>query len=191
MSTAFSDACIHCFPHVWCNSVTSFFSHGNGSTDDIFSICFAQENREIYPWTLSGMSDRNTVPGSVRQWTVLELVQKTSLHLDCWKTTDGLARAAYNMTWLAWIFVYLRYCMFINTATLYSIVTVNRCFNMDCAIFKLFCSCRVLNGFYCSGICKSGIWGCFSRGVKVTTILFYSSTFLVVHVNIFLLAAIP
>jgi hypothetical protein len=26
--------------------------------------------------------------------------KKTSLHFDCWKATDGLARAGYSMTWL-------------------------------------------------------------------------------------------
>jgi hypothetical protein len=45
------------------------------------------------------------MPGSVRQWTLVALVRKTSLQFDCWKTTVGLARAGYNMTWPAWALV--------------------------------------------------------------------------------------
>jgi hypothetical protein len=82
-----------------------FLCHGNGLPDEILSICLAQENREMYPWTHSGKLSKNEMSGSVRQWTLVALVKKTSLHLDCWKTTDGLARAGYNMTWPAWALV--------------------------------------------------------------------------------------
>jgi hypothetical protein len=47
-STAFSDACIHYFPLVWCNPGKSF-SHGNDSPDEILSIFLAQENRKWMP----------------------------------------------------------------------------------------------------------------------------------------------
>jgi hypothetical protein len=40
MSTAFSDACIHSFPHVWCNPVKSFCSDWNGSPDEIIVDLF-------------------------------------------------------------------------------------------------------------------------------------------------------
>jgi hypothetical protein len=49
--------------------------------------------------------NKNEVPGSVWQWTLVALVKKTSLHFDCWKTTDGLVWAGYNMTWPAWALV--------------------------------------------------------------------------------------
>jgi hypothetical protein len=49
MSTAFSNAWIHSFPHVWCNPLKSFCSDGNSSPDKILSICLAQENQEMYP----------------------------------------------------------------------------------------------------------------------------------------------
>jgi hypothetical protein len=54
MSTAFSDACIHSFPHIWCNPVKSLCSDRNGSPDEILSICLAQGNREMWSWTRSG-----------------------------------------------------------------------------------------------------------------------------------------
>jgi hypothetical protein len=65
-------------------------------------------NRRIgkcIPKTRPGKLSKNEMPGSVRQWTLVALVKKTSLHLDCWKTADGLARAGYNMTWPAWALV--------------------------------------------------------------------------------------
>jgi hypothetical protein len=58
---------------------------------------FAQENREMYPFSHFGKFRKNEMPGSVRQWTLVALVRKTSLHFDCWKTTDGLERAGYNI----------------------------------------------------------------------------------------------
>jgi hypothetical protein len=69
------------------------------------SICLAQENRKMYPWTHYGKLIKNEMPGSVRQWTLVAPVKKTSLHFVCWKTTDGLARTGYNMTWPAWAVV--------------------------------------------------------------------------------------
>jgi hypothetical protein len=46
----------------------------------------------------SGMLSKNEMLGSFRQWTLFAFVKNTFLHFDCWKTTDGLARAGY-MTW--------------------------------------------------------------------------------------------
>jgi hypothetical protein len=66
------------------------------------------------------------MPGSVRQWTLVALVKKTSF--DCWKTTDGLARAGYNMTWQ-------RYCVFITPIELYWIAFINKYFNMVAWLF--------------------------------------------------------
>jgi hypothetical protein len=67
------------------------------------------------------------MPGSVRQWTLVSLVKKTSVHFDCWKTTDRPARAGYNMTWPAWALVQSqRYCVFINPIELYWTATINK-----------------------------------------------------------------
>jgi hypothetical protein len=44
-----------------------FLCHGNGSPDEILSICLAQENREMYPKTHSDKLSKNEIPGSVRQ----------------------------------------------------------------------------------------------------------------------------
>jgi hypothetical protein len=82
-----------------------FLCHGNVSPDEILSICLVQENQEMYPWTHSGKVSKNEMPGGVRQWTLVELVKKTSLHFDFLKTTDGLERAGYNMTWPAWALI--------------------------------------------------------------------------------------
>jgi hypothetical protein len=82
-----------------------FLYHRNGSPDEILSIFLAQENQEMYPKTQSGKLSKNEMPSSVQQWTLVAFVKKTSLHIDCLKTTDGLARAGYNMTWPAWALV--------------------------------------------------------------------------------------
>jgi hypothetical protein len=76
------------------------------------------------------------MPGSVQQWTFIALVKKTSLHFDCWKTTDRLVRAGYNTMWPAWALVWSqRYCVFINPIELYWIATINKYFNMGCMTF--------------------------------------------------------
>jgi hypothetical protein len=52
VSTAFSSAYIHSFPHVWCNPLKSVYSdvyHRNGLPDKKLSIYLAQENQEMYP----------------------------------------------------------------------------------------------------------------------------------------------
>jgi hypothetical protein len=122
--------------HVLCNPVQSFCSNRNGSPDEILSICLAQENQEMYPWTHSGKLSKNEMPGSVRQWTLIALVKKTSLHFDCRKTTDGLARAGYNVTWPVWALEKSQwYCAFINPIELYWIATINKFFNMGCVTF--------------------------------------------------------
>jgi hypothetical protein len=74
MSTAFGDACIrtnyrHLTPKVDRNGFcpARFLCHGNGSPDEILSICLAQENREMYPQTHSGKLSKNEVSGNIRQ----------------------------------------------------------------------------------------------------------------------------
>jgi hypothetical protein len=74
-----------------------FLCHGNVLPDEILSICLAQENREMYPKTHFGKLSKNEMPGSVRQWTLVALVKKTSLRFDCWKKTDGLSEQV--ITW--------------------------------------------------------------------------------------------
>jgi hypothetical protein len=44
-----------------------FLCHGNGSPDEILSICLGQEKREMYPFTHSGKLSKNEMPGCVRQ----------------------------------------------------------------------------------------------------------------------------
>jgi hypothetical protein len=44
-----------------------FLLYGNGSPNEILSICLTQENREMYPYTHSGKLSKNEMPGSVRQ----------------------------------------------------------------------------------------------------------------------------
>jgi hypothetical protein len=46
MSTAFSDASIHSFSSCIMQPGDEFLCHGNGTSDDILSICLAQKNRE-------------------------------------------------------------------------------------------------------------------------------------------------
>jgi hypothetical protein len=79
-----------------------FLCHGIGSPDEILSICLAQDNREMYPYTNSDTLSTNEMPGGIRQWTLVALVKKTSWHFDCLKKNNGLARAVYNITWHAW-----------------------------------------------------------------------------------------
>jgi hypothetical protein len=47
MSTAFSDAFINSFPHVWCNSVKSFYSDGDGSPEDIVDLFGTGESGNV------------------------------------------------------------------------------------------------------------------------------------------------
>jgi hypothetical protein len=127
--TAFSDAYIEAFPPVWCNPVKSSRSVRKRFTRRDIVDLFGTGESGMYPWTHSGKLSKNEMPGSVRQWTLVALVKKTSLYFDCWKTTDGLARAGYNMTWPAWALVQSqRYCVFINPIELYWITTVNKYF---------------------------------------------------------------
>jgi hypothetical protein len=86
--------------------------------------------------THSGKLSKNEMPGSVRQWTLFALVKKTSLPFDCWKTTDGLARAGYNMTWPAWALVVTAMCVFINPIELYWIAAIYRYFNVGYVTFR-------------------------------------------------------
>jgi hypothetical protein len=80
------------------------------------------------------------MPGSVRQWTFFALVKKTSLHFECWKATDRLVRAGYNMTWPPWDLIQSqRYCVFINPVELYWIAAINKYFNMGCVTFGSSC----------------------------------------------------
>jgi hypothetical protein len=123
--------CVHslfssCLMQRNCFWPARFLCPGNGSPYEIFSICLAQENREMFPETNSGKLSKNEMPRIFRQRTLVALVKKTSLHFNCWKTTDELARAGYNMTWSALALVYSQqYCVFINPVELYWIATIN------------------------------------------------------------------
>jgi hypothetical protein len=100
----------------------------------------AQPSREMYPWSHSSKLSRNGMPGSVRQGTVVVLIKKTSLHFNCWKTTDGLAQAGYNVTWPAWDLVQSqRYSLFITPIELYWIAIINKYFNVSCVTFTSPC----------------------------------------------------
>jgi hypothetical protein len=113
MSTTFSDECTHSFSHVWCNLVE--FLCQRSVLSDKMSICLAQENQEMYPWTYSGKLNKNEMPNNGRQQTLIALVKKTSLHLDYWKATGRLEPAGYNMIWPAWATVQSKlYCVFIT-----------------------------------------------------------------------------
>jgi hypothetical protein len=62
----------------------------------------ALEDREMHCLTPSNMLNKNEVQGNVRQRTLVALVKNASLHVDCWKTADGLEWAGYDVTWRAW-----------------------------------------------------------------------------------------
>jgi hypothetical protein len=112
----------------------------NGSTHEVLSIRLAQENREMYPESHSGKLGKNEISGSVLQWTFVELTKNTTLHFDCWRTTDGLARAGYNLTWPAWASVQSqRHLLFINPVALSSTATINKNFNVCYVTFRSSC----------------------------------------------------
>jgi hypothetical protein len=66
-----------------------------------------RRTRKCISKTHSGKWSRNKMTDSFQQWTLTALVIKTSLYIDCLKTTDGLA-------WLYWI------------------ATIHKCFNVGC-----------------------------------------------------------
>jgi hypothetical protein len=119
MSTAFSDACSHPFPRVWCNPMKSFcltdavqparfwrfIWHGRigkGSLNSVWKVKIERDGR----WC-SAVNTRC-------------ICENTSFLFDRLKTTDGLAQASYNMTWPAWALVQSqRYCVFMNPVELY------------------------------------------------------------------------
>jgi hypothetical protein len=114
MSLMFSDACIHTFPHVWCNLVKSLCNNrkwftkrstanlfGTGELENISLNSFWQVIR-------TGCHVVFSNEHSVLLW-------KTSLHFDCWKATHWLAWASYSMMWPAWAVVQAQwYCLFSN-----------------------------------------------------------------------------
>jgi hypothetical protein len=77
-----------------------FPCQGNGSPDEILSMCLAQEKRKMYPETHSGKLSKNEMSGSVRQWTLVAFMKKTSLHFDCWKDNwrTGASRIQHDVT---------------------------------------------------------------------------------------------
>jgi hypothetical protein len=79
------------------------------------------------------------MPGSVRQWKLVALEKKTSLHLDCWKITDGLAQAGCNMTWPAWAITVAAILCVLYPIEFYWIATINKYFNMGCVTFRSLC----------------------------------------------------
>jgi hypothetical protein len=89
MSTTVSDACSNSFSSCLMQPDKEFLCHGNGSPDEILSICLAQENRRMYPVNHSDKLSKNKMPGSVRQWTLVPLVKKTSLHFTVWRQLTG------------------------------------------------------------------------------------------------------
>jgi hypothetical protein len=146
MSTAFSDACVRSFPHVQTRRPREeFLCHGNGSPEEILSICLAQENWQMYPWTHPGKLSKKEMPGSVRQWTLVALEKKASLHLDFWKETDALPRAGYNMTWPAWALVQSQpHCVFIfvlNFSQFYPPINNTDCLTFRSSCTKFLCCC--------------------------------------------------
>jgi hypothetical protein len=107
-----------------------FLCLGNGSAGDILSICFAQENREMYPWTHSGRLSKNEV---FENEHLLHLWKRHPWTLTVWQqltdwreqvaTWRGLRRLLYShsdivvywsnrivlncnhmFVWVAWLF---------------------------------------------------------------------------------------
>jgi hypothetical protein len=87
---------------------------GNGSPDEISSICLEQENREMYPLTNSGKLSKNEMPSSVRQWTLVAFVKKDILALrllkDNWRT--GASRLQHDVTCMGSCIVTAILCMY-------------------------------------------------------------------------------
>jgi hypothetical protein len=80
------------------------------------------------------------MPGSVPQWTIFALVKKTSLHFDCWKTTDGLARQVTTWRDLRGL-LYSHsdiVCLLIQSNCI-ELHTINKYFNMGCVTFRSLC----------------------------------------------------
>jgi hypothetical protein len=87
---------------------------------DIVDLFGTGESENVSP-NSSGKLSKNEMPGNVRQWTFVALVKNTSLHFDCWKTTDGLVRAGCKaLVYPQWCFV------FINPIEFYWIATTNK-----------------------------------------------------------------
>jgi hypothetical protein len=109
----------------------------------LLSICLAREDQEMYPWTYSGKSSKVEMPGSVRQWTSVAPVKKTSLHVDSSKTTDWLAlRAGYNVTSPARAIVQSqRHCVFVDAVELCWIKTISEHCNMVWVSVRSLCIC--------------------------------------------------
>jgi hypothetical protein len=160
MFTAFSDACIHPFPPIWCKPVKSWRSDRNSSPDEPLSIGLGQKNWHMLSVTISVKLSNNEMTSSVQQRTLAALVKKTFLHFHCCKTTDELEWAGYNRMWPAWAFVQSQqYCVFINPAKLYWTATVNKYFSMHCMDFQSFCSlCSTSNHSSCAYIINNVGW---------------------------------
>jgi hypothetical protein len=84
---------------------------------------------------------------------IIAFVKKTSLHFDWWKTTDGPARAGYNMTWPVWALVVTAICVFINPIKLYWIAAINKYFNMGCMTFRSPCKNKIPTLFIIKAAC--------------------------------------
>jgi hypothetical protein len=130
--------CMHAlFSSCLMQSDEEFLCHGNGSPDEIFSICLVQENQEVYPWTHSGKLSKKEMPDSVWQWT---LVKKGILALrlfeDNWRT--GASRLQHDVTCVCSCIVTAMY-VFMNPIELYWIATINKYFNMVCLTFRSPC----------------------------------------------------
>jgi hypothetical protein len=98
--------CMHSlFSFVWCKLLKSSCVMETVHQTRYCRFVWHRRIGKCIPKTHSGKLSKNEMPRSVRQWTLVALLKKTSLHFDCWKTTDGLARAGYNMTWSSWALV--------------------------------------------------------------------------------------
>jgi hypothetical protein len=109
------------------------------SSRDIVDLFGTEESRNASLNSFWQVRTRCQVAG-VRHSTFVALVKNKSLQFQCLKTTDGLARAGYNMTWPVWTFMQSqRYYVFINPFELHWIVTISKYFNMGCVTFRSPC----------------------------------------------------
>jgi hypothetical protein len=97
MSTVLRDACIHSSPPIWCNLVKSSCVMETVHQTIYCQFVWHRRTGKCIPKPILATKSRNEMPRSVRQWTLIALVKKTSSHFNCLKTTDGLAQAGYDL----------------------------------------------------------------------------------------------
>jgi hypothetical protein len=69
---------------------------------DFDGFCRNSKIGKCVPRLILGKLNKNEVACNFRRWTISALVKNASLHIDCWRTTDGLAREGIIMTGTAW-----------------------------------------------------------------------------------------